>query len=68
MDEKGAWIACPVEEEVVVLISINEMYVSAPKNCLSLTDIESISADGKAIPPLVIVPSIHIVVSWYDSR
>jgi hypothetical protein len=63
IDEKGAWIACPAREEVVVPIRIKEMYVRVLKNCLSLTIVESISADGIAIPPLVIVLSITIIES-----
>jgi hypothetical protein len=48
---------------VVVPIRIKEMYVRVPKNCLSLTIVESIFVDGIAIPPLVIVPSITIMES-----
>lgn len=63
MDEKGARIACPIGEEVVVLIGIKEMYVGVLKNRLSVTIIKSISTDSKAIPPLVIIPSVTIMVS-----
>jgi hypothetical protein len=48
---------------VVVSIGIKEMYVGVPENRLSLTIIKSISADGKAIPPMVIVPGVTIMVS-----
>ena len=65
MDEKGAWIACPVGEEVIVPIGIKEMYIRVPENRLSLTIIESISADGKAIPLVVIVLGLTIMVSWF---
>ena len=41
------------------------MYVRVPENRLSFTIIKGIFADGKAIPPLVIVPSIMIIVSWF---
>jgi hypothetical protein len=41
------------------------MYVKVPKNCLSVTIIKSISVDSKAIPPLVIIPSVTIIVSWF---
>jgi hypothetical protein len=63
IDEKGARVAVPAREEVVVLISIKEMYIRVPENRLSLTIVKSISADGKAIPPLIIVPSILIIES-----
>ena len=68
MDEKGARIACPAGEEVVVPIGIKEIYVGVPENRLSLTIIESISADGKAIPPVVIVPGVTIMVSWFHEN
>jgi hypothetical protein len=68
MDEKGARIAIPAGEEVVVSIGIKEMYVGVPKNHLSLTVVESISADSKSIPPLIIVPSILIMESWFHEN
>ena len=68
MDEKGAQIAYPIGEEVVVPIGIKEMYIGVPKNRLSLTIIESISIDGKAIPPIVIVLGVTIIVSWFHKN
>ena len=68
MDEKGCRIACPIGEEVVVPIGIKEMYVGVPENRLSLTVIESISADGKSIPPLVILPGAMIMESWFHEN
>ena len=68
MDEKGCRIAVPAGEEVVVPIRIKEMYVGIPENRLSLTVVESISADGKAIPPVVIVPGISIMVAWFHEN
>jgi hypothetical protein len=53
---------------VVILIRIKKMYVKVPKNRLFVTVIKSISADGKAIPPLVIVPSRNIIVSWFSEN
>jgi hypothetical protein len=68
MDEKGARICVPAGEEVVVPIGIKEMYTGIPKNRMSLTIIECISADGKAIPPVVIVLGIMIMVSWFHEN
>jgi hypothetical protein len=68
MDEKEARICVPVGEEIVVLIGIKEMYTGIPKNRMSLTVIECISADGKAIPPVVIVPGVMIIVSWFHEN
>jgi hypothetical protein len=68
MDEKGARICVLVGEEVVVPIGIKEMYIGIPENHMSLTIIECISTDGKAIPPIVIVPSVMIMVSWFHEN
>ena len=68
MDEKGARIYIPASKEVIVLIRIKEMYTRIPENRISLTIIESISADGKAIPPVVIVPGVMIMVSWFHEN
>ncbi len=38
--KKGARIACPAGEVVIFLISIKEMYVRVPENCLSVTVVE----------------------------
>jgi hypothetical protein len=63
MDEKGARFVCLARQEVVVLIGIKEMYISIPENRLSIIIIESISADKKVIPPVVIVPRKKIIAS-----
>jgi hypothetical protein len=68
MDEKGARIGCPTGEEVVVPISIKEMYTGVPENRKSLTVIESVSADGQAIPPVVIVPGWKYMESWFHEN
>jgi hypothetical protein len=68
IDEKGCRIACTAGEEVVIPIGRGEMYVRVPENRLSVTVVESISADGKAIAPLVIVPGRNIMVSWYHAN
>ena len=68
IDEKGCRIACPTGEDIVVPIGIKEMYVGVPENRLSLTVVESISADGSSIPPLVIVPGGTIMESWFHSN
>jgi hypothetical protein len=68
IDEKGCRIACLSGEEVVVPIGIKKIYVRVSKNRLSVAVIKSISADGKAIPPLVIVPGRNIIVSWFSEN
>jgi hypothetical protein len=58
INEKGARITCFTRKEVVVPIGIKEIYVGVPENRLSVTIVECISADGRAIPLLVIVPGV----------
>jgi hypothetical protein len=63
MDKKGAWVYILVGEEVVALVGIKEMYTSIPKNQLLVTIVEYISADGKVIPLIIIIPRIMIMAS-----
>jgi hypothetical protein len=58
----------PAGEEVVVLIGIKEIYTGIPENRMSLIIIESISADSKAILPVVIIPGVMIMVSWFHEN
>jgi hypothetical protein len=53
---------------VVIPIRIKEIYVRVPKNRLFVTVVKSISADGKAISPLVIVPGRKNIVSWFSEN
>jgi hypothetical protein len=48
---------------MIIPIRIKKMYIKVLKNRLSVTVVKSISADGKAIPLLVIVPGKNIIVS-----
>jgi hypothetical protein len=41
------------------------MYIRIPENYMSLTVIKSISADRKAILPIVIVSRKNIIVNWF---
>jgi hypothetical protein len=44
------------------------MYVKVPENQLFVTVVKSISTDGKAIPPLVIMPDKNIIMSWFNKQ
>jgi hypothetical protein len=68
MDEKGARICIPVGEEVVVPVRIKKIYIEILENRMSLIIIECISADGKVIPPVVIIPGVMIIVSWFHEN
>jgi plasmid replication initiation protein len=63
MDEKGVRVYIPAGEEVVVPIGIKEMYTGIPENRMSVTVVECISADGKAIPPVIIIKGVMIMAS-----
>lgn len=68
MDEKGACVCMLVGEEVVVLIGIIEMYIGIPKNRMSVTVVECILVDRQAIPPVIIVPRVMIMASWFSKN
>ncbi|EKD20232.1 hypothetical protein MBM_02184 [Drepanopeziza brunnea f. sp. 'multigermtubi' MB_m1] len=54
IDKKGARICMPAGEEVIVPIGIKEIYTRIYENRLSVTVIEAILADRKAIPLMII--------------
>jgi hypothetical protein len=45
-----------------------EMYIRVLKNRLVVTVVKSIFADGKAISPLIIMPSKNIIMSWFSKQ
>jgi hypothetical protein len=68
MDKKGCCLACSAEKDVVVPVGIKKMYVRVPENRLSVTVVKSISVDGKAILPLVIMSGRNIMMSWFSEQ
>jgi hypothetical protein len=58
----------PAGEEIVVPIRIKEIYTGIPENRLSITIIECISADRNTIPPVIIIPGIRIITSWFNNN
>ena len=68
MDEKGYRITCPSGQDIVVSISINDIYIGIPENRLSLTVIESICANGTAISLVVIILGGLIMESWFHKN
>jgi hypothetical protein len=58
----------PAREEVIVPIRIKEIYTRIPENRISLIIIESISINSKAILPVVIIPEVIIMVSWFHEN
>ena len=51
IDEKGARLACPGGQQVVVPVEVEEIYIGIPENRLSVTVIETIRADGTTPTP-----------------
>jgi hypothetical protein len=39
-----------------------------PENRLSVTIIEYISADRNTIPPVIIIPGVRIIISWFNNN
>jgi hypothetical protein len=52
----------------VVLVGIIEIYVGIPKNCISITVIECIYANGTTIPPVIIAPGTMIIGGWFYKK
>jgi hypothetical protein len=48
---------------VIILIKIKKIYIKVLKNRLFVTVVKSISANGKAISSLVIIPGRNIIIS-----
>ena len=61
MDETGFRIGIPGGERVIVPRAVKELYTPSPENCTSITVIETVSAGGKVIPPVLIIPGkVHM--------
>jgi len=55
MDESGFRVGCPKGVEIIVPDDVKEMYSLSPKDCKSLTIIETICAKGYDDIPLFII-------------
>jgi hypothetical protein len=44
------------------------MYIRVPENRLSLTIVQYVFANSKAIPLVVIVPSLAIIMTWFHEN
>jgi hypothetical protein len=61
MDETGFRIRIPGGERVIVPQAAKELYTPSPENQTSITIIETVSAIGGVIPPiLIILGKIHV--------
>jgi hypothetical protein len=64
-DESGVIVGNPKGDFVIVPIDIKEVHGPSPANQKSVTIIEAIYADGRALPlPVVILPGRVFIESW----
>ena len=68
MDETGFRIGIPGGERVIVPRTAKELYTPSPENRTSITILEAVSAVGKVIPPVLIIPGKIHMDSWYHSN
>jgi hypothetical protein len=68
IDEKRARVYILTGEDIIIPIRIKEIYIGILENRLSVTIIKSISIDKKAIPPVIIIPGVMIIVSWFSNN
>ena len=58
IDKKGVYLTCPRDQEVIISIRINKIYISILENYLSLTIIKYISTNSIVIPFIIIILGI----------
>ncbi|KFY89731.1 hypothetical protein V498_06310 [Pseudogymnoascus sp. VKM F-4517 (FW-2822)] len=68
MDETGFRIGIPGGERVIVPRTAKELYTPSPKNRTTITALETVSASGKSIPPLLVIPGKIHMDSWYHEN
>jgi hypothetical protein len=68
IDEKRARVYILTGEDIIIPIRIKEIYIGILENRLSVTIIESISADRRAILLVIIIPGVIIIISWFSDN
>ncbi|KFY10587.1 hypothetical protein V492_04923 [Pseudogymnoascus sp. VKM F-4246] len=68
MDETGFRIGIPGGERVIVPRAAKELYTPSPENRTSITILETVSAVGKVIPPVLVIPGKIHMDSWYHTN
>jgi hypothetical protein len=68
MDETGFRIGILGGERVIVLHTAKQLYTPSLENCLSITILETVSAVGVLIPPVLVIPGKIHIDSWYYSN
>lgn len=54
-DESGFRVGCAVGEEVILPPGVREFYAAMAENRKSMTVVETVSAIGKTVPPVLII-------------
>jgi len=68
-DEINARLGCPKGMDVIVPEEVKELYSLSPENRKSVAIIETISCiNVKKIPPVIIVPGLIHMESWYRNQ
>ena len=68
IDETGFRIGIPGGERVIVPRTAKQLYTPSPENRLSITILETVSAVGVVIPPVLVIPGKIHMDSWYHSN
>jgi hypothetical protein len=68
MDETGFRIGIPGGEKVMVPRAVNALYTPSPENRTSITILETVSAVGKVIAPVLVIPGKIHMDSWYHTN
>ena len=68
IDKTGFRIRIPGGERVIVPHTAKVLYTPSPENRTSITVIETVSATGITIPPVLIVPGKIHIDSWYPKN
>ncbi|KFY79113.1 hypothetical protein V499_01854 [Pseudogymnoascus sp. VKM F-103] len=67
MDETGFRIGIPGGEKVIVPRIAKQLYTPSPENRQSITIVETVSAVGGTIPPVLILPVATALYRAYSS-
>ena len=68
MDEIGFRIRIPGGEWVIMPRAEKELYTLSPENRTLITILETVSAIGEVIPPVLVIPSKIHMDSWYHTE
>jgi hypothetical protein len=68
INKKKTRVCILIGEEIIILIRIKEIYTRILENYFSIIIIKYISINRNTIPPVIIIPSIRIIASWFNNN